>query len=42
MINKSKKNYAYTMIDATGDEVSDKIIEDIKANKDIIKIRIIK
>ncbi len=42
MINKSKKNYAYTMIDATGDEVSDKIIEDIKANNDIIKIRIIK
>lgn len=41
MLNKSKKDYAYTMIDASGKDVSDAVISEINAVDGIIKVRII-
>ena len=41
MLSKSKKDYAYTMLDITGD-VSDEIADKIKAVDSVIKVRIIK
>ena len=40
MINKSKKDYAYTLIDVAGD-ISDDIIEKMKSG-DVMRIRVIK
>lgn len=41
MLNKSKKDYAYTMIDVSGD-VSDDVIGKIKAVDSVIRVRVIK
>lgn len=41
MLNKSKKNYAYTLLDITS-EVSAEIIEKIAAIDGVIKVRVIK
>ncbi|MGN0609542.1 MAG: phosphoglycerate dehydrogenase [Oscillospiraceae bacterium] len=41
MLNKSKKDYAYTMLDVSGD-VSDAVIEKIKAVEAVIRVRVIK
>ncbi len=41
MVNASKKDYAYTMMDVAGD-VTDAIINDIKAIEGIIRVRVIK
>ena len=41
MLNKSKKDYAYTMIDVSGD-VSDDVIGKIGALDSVIKVRVIK
>lgn len=41
MLNKSKKDYAYTMIDACGGNVTDNIIASINAIDGIIKVRVI-
>ncbi|MBE6862083.1 MAG: 3-phosphoglycerate dehydrogenase [Ruminococcus sp.] len=41
MVNASKKDYAYTMMDVAGD-VTDAIINDIKAIDGIIRVRVIK
>ena len=41
MLNKSKKDYAYTMLDVSGD-VSDAVIEKIKAVDTVIRVRVIK
>lgn len=41
MLNKSKKDYAYTMLDVNGD-VSDDVIEKIKAVDSVIRVRVIK
>lgn len=41
MLNKSKKDYAYTMIDASGD-VSDAIAAKLGAEENVIKVRVIK
>lgn len=41
MLNKSKKEYAYTMIDASGD-VSDAIVAKLGAEENVIKVRVIK
>lgn len=41
MVNASKKDYAYTMMDVAG-EVTDAIINDIKAIDGIIRVRVIK
>ena len=41
MVNASKKDYAYTMMDVAGD-VTDAIISDIKAIDGIIRVRVIK
>ena len=41
MLNKSKKDYAYTMIDTSGD-VSDAVIEKLKAVDTVIRVRVIK
>lgn len=41
MLNKSKKDYAYTMLDVSGD-VSDTVIEKIKAVEAVIRVRVIK
>ena len=40
MLNKSKKDYAYTMIDACGGNVTDDIIASINAIDGIIKVRV--
>lgn len=42
MLNKSKKDYAYTMIDATGKEIDDAIVSSISEVANIIKVRVIK
>lgn len=42
MLNKSKKDYAYTMIDTTGTDVSGDIAEKISGIANIIKVRVIK
>ncbi len=41
MLNKSKKDYAYTMIDAIG-EVSDAVIEKLNSVEAVIRVRVIK
>lgn len=41
MLNKSKKDYAYTMIDAQCDIVSDSVISEINAIDGVIKVRVI-
>lgn len=41
MLNKSKKDYAYTMIDVSGD-ISDDVIGKIGALDSVIKVRVIK
>lgn len=41
MLNKSKKDYAYTMLDVSGD-VNDTVIEKIKAVEAVIRVRVIK
>lgn len=41
MLNKSKKDYAYTMIDAQCDAVSDSVISEINAVDGVIKVRVI-
>ncbi len=41
MVNASKKDYAYTMIDASGN-VSDDIIKKLAAVESVIKVRVIK
>ncbi len=41
MINKSKKELAYTIIDAEGD-VADKVVADITAVDGVLKVRVIK
>ncbi|MDE6133492.1 MAG: 3-phosphoglycerate dehydrogenase, partial [Oscillospiraceae bacterium] len=41
MVSKSKKDYAYTMLDAAGD-ISDDIIGKLAAVDSVIKIRVIK
>ena len=41
MLNKSKKDYAYTMID-TSAEISDAVVEKLKAVDTVIKVRVIK
>ena len=42
MINKSKKDYAYTMLDVTGKVDENSIIEKVKAIEDVISVRVIK
>lgn len=42
MVNASKKDYAYTMIDAIGAEVTDDVAAKISAVEGVIKVRIIK
>ncbi|MCD7730416.1 MAG: phosphoglycerate dehydrogenase [Oscillospiraceae bacterium] len=41
MINKSKKDYAYTIIDASGD-VTDAVSAKLSADDNVIKVRVIK
>lgn len=41
MLNKSKKDYAYTMIDTSAD-ISDAVVEKLKAVDTVIKVRVIK
>lgn len=41
MVNASKKNFAYTMIDVTGAD-ADKIAEAMKQGEDVIRVRVIK
>lgn len=41
MLNKSKKDYAYTMIDAQCDAVSNSVISEINAVDGVIKVRVI-
>lgn len=41
MLNKSKKDYAYTLLDVAGD-VSDAVVEKIAAVDTVIKVRVIK
>lgn len=41
MLNKSKKDYAYTMCDVTG-TVTDAVVEKLLATEDIIRVRVIK
>lgn len=41
MLNKSKKDYAYTMIDAQCSEVSDSVISEINAVDGVIRVRVI-
>lgn len=41
MLNKSKKDYAYTILDIAGDEV-DKTVEAIKAIEGVIRVRVIR
>lgn len=41
MVNASKKDYAYTMIDVTGD-FKDSVADDIKAIDGVIRVRVIK
>jgi len=41
MLNKSKKEYAYTMIDAACDSVSDDVIKSMEGIAGIIKVRVI-
>lgn len=40
MLNKSKKDYAYTIMDVDG-KVSDDIVEKIKAVDDVLAVRVI-
>jgi D-3-phosphoglycerate dehydrogenase len=40
MLNKSKKDYAYTMIDTSGN-VSEDVINKLKAVDTVIKVRVI-
>lgn len=41
MLNKSKKDYAYTMIDTSAD-ISDAVVDKLKAVDTVIKVRVIK
>lgn len=41
MLNKSKKDYAYTLLDVAG-EVSDAVVEKLSAIDTVIKVRVIK
>ena len=41
MVNASKKDFAYTMMDVMG-EVTDAVVNDIAAIDGIIKVRVIK
>jgi D-3-phosphoglycerate dehydrogenase len=41
MVNASKKDYAYTMIDIVGD-VNDALVDAIKATEGVIRVRVIK
>lgn len=41
MLNKSKKDYAYTMIDTSAD-ISDAVVDELKAVDTVIKVRVIK
>lgn len=41
MVNKSKKDYAYTMLDTTA-VISDKLVEDLSATDGIIKVRVLR
>ncbi len=41
MLNKSKKDYAYTMIDTSAD-ISDAVVEKLKAVDTVIRVRVIK
>jgi len=41
MVNKSKNDYAYTMLDTTS-EISDKLIESLMAVEGIIKVRVLR
>ena len=41
MINKSRKDYAYTMMDVSG-EVTDKIVDKLMSVDGVIKVRVIK
>ena len=40
MLNKSKKDYAYTMLDVSG--LNDAVVEKIESNPDVIRVRVIK
>jgi D-3-phosphoglycerate dehydrogenase len=40
MVNKSRGDYAYTMLDVTGD-VSDALVNKISSGENIIKVRVI-
>ena len=40
MVNKSRGNYAYTMLDINGD-VPTELVEKIQSNENIIKVRVI-
>lgn len=40
MTNKSKKEYAYTMIDVEN-EITEEIVEDLKKIKDVLRVRVI-
>lgn len=42
MLNKSKKDFAYTMIDATGKEIDSDITEKISSVANVIRVRVIK
>jgi D-3-phosphoglycerate dehydrogenase len=41
MLNKSKKEYAYTLIDAADGSASPEIIDAIRATEGVIKVRVI-
>ncbi|MBE6842237.1 MAG: 3-phosphoglycerate dehydrogenase [Ruminococcus sp.] len=42
MLNKSKKDFAYTMIDATGKDIDDAIVAQLSGIANVIKVRVIK
>ncbi|MBP1564701.1 MAG: 3-phosphoglycerate dehydrogenase [Oscillospiraceae bacterium] len=42
MLNKSKKDFAYTMIDATGKDIDDAIVAQLSDIANVIKVRVIK
>ena len=41
MVNASKKDYAYTLLDVAGN-VTDEVAEKISASEGIVKVRVIK
>ncbi len=42
MLNKSKKDFAYTMIDTTGKDIDDAMVNELSNIANIIKVRVIK